>query len=193
MIKKMLGSDKPLNKIRRKNLSKDDSWIQTFLLRGAVGTLATCINGQPFLVTRNYVYDPERGVIYLHGAKKGRTYENIQINNKICFSVSEMGRLLPADDAMEIGVEYAGVVVFGRIQNVGKDSEATHGLKLLLDKYFPHYKPVIDYKPVTPDSLRITAVFRIDIESWSGKEKKVDRDYPGAFYFNDLLNNSTIE
>ncbi len=177
---------KPLNKIRRSKLAKDDAWIQAFLIRGAMGTLATCNNDQPFLVTRNYVYDSENGVIYLHGAKKGRTYENIRVNNKICFSTSEMGRLLPADDAMEVGVEYAGVVVFGRIKIVEKETEAIHGLQMLVEKYFPQLYPGEDYKPVTPEALRITAVMRIDIESWSGKEKKVEEDYPGAFFYEDL-------
>ena len=181
--------NQPLNKIRRASLTKDDTWIKAFLLRGGMGTLATCVEGQPFLVTRNYVYDPIDHVIYLHGAKKGRTYRNIQVNNKICFSISEMGRLLPADEALEVGVEYAGVVVFGRIQIVNGKKEAQHGLQLLLDKYFPHLKSGKDYKPITSESIEITAVMRIDIESWSGKEKRVDQDFPGAFTFGDALNN----
>lgn len=184
----MAEIDQPLTKIRRANLAKDDSWIQAFLLRAGMGTLATCIEDQPFLVTRNYVYEPDNHVIYLHGAKNGRTFENILANNRICFSVSEMGRLLPADEALEVGVEYAGVVVFGKINIVDVETEAQYGLQLLLDKYFPQFISGEDYEPISPESMEITAVLRIDIESWSGKEKKADQDFPGAFHYEEILN-----
>lgn len=148
-----------------------------------MGSLATCVGDQPFLVTRNYAYDPPKKAIYLHGASRGRTYENIKNNNKVCFSVSKMGRLLPADEAVGFGVEYSGVVVFGRIQIIEEETEAIHGLNLLLKKYFPHLTAKADYKPITPESLKQTAVMRIDIDSWSGKATKEREDYPGAFNY----------
>jgi nitroimidazol reductase NimA-like FMN-containing flavoprotein (pyridoxamine 5'-phosphate oxidase superfamily) len=189
MEKQMMTDHEPLNKIRRSKCAKEDAWIREFLQRGAVGTMATSRDDQPFLVTRNYAYDDQRKAIYLHGARKGRTFDNVQINHKVCFSVSEMGRLLPANDALSVGVEYAGVVVFGKVVLVDDKAEAIHGLQLLLDKYFPHLKPGVDYKPIVPEALEITAVFRIDIESWSGKEKKAEEDYPGAFDYKEILSN----
>jgi nitroimidazol reductase NimA-like FMN-containing flavoprotein (pyridoxamine 5'-phosphate oxidase superfamily) len=180
----------PLNKIRRKELVKDDAWIRKFFERGAMGTMATCIGDQPFLVTRTYAYDTERHAIYLHGARKGRTFENIQANKKVCFSVSEMGRLLPANEALEVGVEYAGVVVFGAANIVDDPEEATHGLRLLLDKYFPQLEYGVDYKPILPEALKTTAVIRIDIESWSGKEALEKDEYPGAFFYEDLASDA---
>lgn len=173
----------PLNKIRRRERIQDEDWIRQFLSAGAMGTMATAVDGQPFLVTRNYAYDPDRHAIYMHGARKGRTYKNVLTNNRVCFSVSEMGRLLPADEAVEMGIEYAGVVLFGSAYIVEDPAEARYGLQLLLDKYFPHLKPGTDYAPITPESLTITAVYRIDIESWGGKAKIAPPDFPGAFTF----------
>ena len=37
------------------------------------------------------------------------------------------------------------------------------------------------YRPSTDEELRRTAVYRIDIETWSGKQKEVAEDFPGAF------------
>lgn len=178
--------NQPLNKIRRSNRSKDDTWIQSFLTQGEVGTMATAVDGQPFLVTRNYAYDAERHAIYLHGAIKGRTFENVQINSRVCFSVSEMGRLVPDTKAQEFGVEYAGVVVFGTATIVEDTPEAAHGLQLLMDKYFPQYELGKDYEAVEAPVLKATAVYRIDVESWSGKERKVRDDFPGAFFYRDI-------
>lgn len=179
----MENSIQALNKIRRSDRAKEEAWMRAFLIRGAMGTLATAQEEQPFLVTRNYAYDSDRHAIYLHGARKGRTFDNLQVNPLVCFSVSEMGRLLPADTALEVGIEYAGVVVFGKATLVDNPSEAAHGLQLLLDKYFPHLSAGKDYEPIDQPGLKRTAVLRIDIESWSGKEMRAEEDYPGAFYY----------
>ena len=173
--------NQPLNQMRRTDRAKDDDWIRAFLKGGDFGVMATSYEGQPFTNTRQYVYDETANAIYMHGAKTGRTPAVIAANNRVCFSVSRMGRLIPADEAVEVGVEFAGVMVFGHISIVDDPAEAASALQLLLDKYFPHLKPVADYRPIEPKDLKVTAVLRIDIDSWSGKEKKAADDAPGAF------------
>ena len=175
-----------LTKIRRKERAKDDAWIRAFLLDGEIGVMATSQGDQPFLVTRNYAFDETRHAIYIHGAQKGRTFENLLANPKVCFSVSEMGRLIPDTTALEFGVEYAGVVVFGKVVLVDDEAEAIHGLRILLEKYFPHLEYGADYEPVTTEALKVTAVIRIDIESWSGKALEHAEETPGAYYYKDL-------
>jgi nitroimidazol reductase NimA-like FMN-containing flavoprotein (pyridoxamine 5'-phosphate oxidase superfamily) len=176
----------PYNEMRRKDRAKDETWIKAFLHRAPFGVMAVSYQDQPFTNTRQYVYDEAAQAIYLHGAKKGHTPAVIAKNNRVCFSISEMGRLIPADEAVEVGVEFAGVMVFGRVVIVEDEAEAARALQLLMAKYFPQLQPGKDYRPVEPKDLKITAVFRIDIESWSGKEKKVEGVVPGAFYFEDV-------
>jgi nitroimidazol reductase NimA-like FMN-containing flavoprotein (pyridoxamine 5'-phosphate oxidase superfamily) len=161
----------PFNQIRRQDRAQDDTWIKAYLHRATYGSLATVFEGQPFIVARNFVYDEAAHAIYLHGATKGRTYLNVKSHGRVCFSASEMGRLLTAKKAINFGVEYSGVVVFGRAVIVTDPAEARHGLRLLMDKYFPHLKSGQDYEPITESDLKITAVIRVDIESWSGKQK----------------------
>jgi hypothetical protein len=36
---------------------------------------------------------------------------------------------------------------------------------------------------MTDDELARTSVYRIDITSWTGKRKKVEDDFPGAFLY----------
>jgi uncharacterized protein len=176
------GTARPFSHVRREERAvTDEAWIRAFLHRAPFGVLAMAYEGQPYAVTRNFVYDEQAHAIYTHGATKGRTYDNVQADGRVCFSVSEMGRLLPAGTAAGFGVEYAGVVVFGRMALVTDGDEARHGLQLLLDKYFPHLQPNQDYQPTTDQDLKATAVFRLDIESWSGKQKKAPDDFPGAF------------
>jgi nitroimidazol reductase NimA-like FMN-containing flavoprotein (pyridoxamine 5'-phosphate oxidase superfamily) len=163
----------------------DEGWIKEFLHRAAFGVLATAYEGQPFINTNLFAYDEKAHAIYLHTATRGRTPANIAANERVCFSISEMGRLLPADVALEFSVEYAGVMVFGAATILTDEAEKRHGLQLLLDKYFPHLRSGKDYRAITVEELQITAVYRIDIEQWSGKQKKVGEDFPGAFLYGE--------
>jgi hypothetical protein len=172
--------------IRRQDRAvENEGWIKAFLQAAPVGILATTSDGQPFINSNLFVYDPAAHAIYLHTARIGRTRANVEANANVCFHVYEMGRLLPADTALEFSVEYGGVTVFGRGQVVDDSGEARHGLQLLLDKYFPHLHPGQDYRPITGDELARTTVYRIDIEQWSGKRKAVAEDFPGAFWYGE--------
>jgi nitroimidazol reductase NimA-like FMN-containing flavoprotein (pyridoxamine 5'-phosphate oxidase superfamily) len=127
------------------------------------------------------------GVINLDNNGTGEPAES----PKVCFTISEIGRLLPAAEALEFSVEYTGVVVFGRGQVINDLTEAKHGLQQILDKYAPHLKPGQDYRPIVEEELKRTAVFRIAIEEWSGKKKEVPPDFPGAFYYGTATPNAS--
>ena len=178
----------PYNHVRRQDREvTDEAWIRALLHRAPVGYLATVNEGQPFINSNIFVFDETENVIYMHTARVGRTQGNVEKGNPICFTVTEMGRLLPADVALEFSVEYTGVVVFGTAVIVTDESEATNALQLLLDKYAPHLKPGQDYRPPVPEELKRTAVFRINIEQWSGKKKEVADDFPGAYLYGDVV------
>ncbi len=173
------------NEVRRADRAvNDDAWIRDLLRRAPFGALATVSEGQPFINSNLFVYDEAARAIYMHTARLGRTRDNVDEQERVCFSVSEMGRLLPADEALEFSVEYSGVTVFGRASIITGEA-AERGLQLLLDKYFPHLQPGRDYRPIAPDELKRTSVYRIDIESWSGKQKQVDADFPRAFRYGE--------
>ncbi len=168
---------------------EDETWIREFLGRVAIGHLATVHEGQPFINSNLFVYDEAAHAIYMHTARLGRTRSNVEADPqaRACFSISEMGRVLPADEALEFSVEYAGVTVFGSATLIDGEA-AKHALQLLLDKYAPHLKPGEHYRPTTDDELKRTAVFRIAIEAWSGKRKVAEPDFPGAFIYGETGN-----
>ncbi len=174
----------PISHVRRSDRAVDDeSWIRAFLHDNAIGVLATVDDGQPFLNSNLFVYDEVTHVIYMHTAAHGRTRDNLEGGAPVCFTVTEMGRLLPAKEALEFSVEYASVVVFGTGQLITEQEECRHGLQILLDKYAPHLRAGKDYRPITDGELKRTAVYRIDITEWSGKKKEVAPDFPGAFLY----------
>jgi len=174
----------PLNYARRQDRTvTDEAWIRALLHRAPVGYLATVQDDQPFINSNLFVYDEAAQAIYMHTARVGRTPANVAQDGRFCFTVTEMGRLLPADVALEFSVEYASVVVFGTAVLLTEETEATYGLQLLLNKYAPHLTPGEDYRPPVAEELKRTAVFRLNIDSWSGKKKEVAADFPGAYLY----------
>ena len=174
----------PVDSVRRADRAvSDEAWIAELLKRAPIGYLATVHDAQPFINSNLFVYDADKHVIYMHTARVGRTRSNVEAEEKVCFTVTEMGRLLPADEALEFSVEYNGVVVFGRAHMIEDVEEQRHGLQILLDKYFPHLKSGEHYRPMTDDELARTSVYRITIDTWTGKQKKVGDDFPGAFFY----------
>ncbi len=175
------------NKVRRQDREvTDDSWIKDFLNTSPYGALATVHEGQPFINSNLFVYEEETNAIYFHTARVGRTQANIDAEENgvaVCFSAFNMGRMLPAKEALSFSIEYEGVTVFGTGTTIADQQEASRILQLLLDKFAPHLKPGDDYERISKEELKRTAVFKIQIESWSAKKKQVAADFPGAYMY----------
>ena len=161
-----------LIRLRRADRTLPDEAVRALLRRAAYGHTATAVDGQPFQHTSLFWFDEAERRIYFHGARQGRMIANVRANPRVCFTVAEIGRLFPAKTAMDFGNEYTSAIVFGRARLVDDDGEKQRALQALLDKYFPDLRPGRDYRPITPEELTATAVYAIEIDAWSGKQKK---------------------
>ncbi|MEM1177669.1 MAG: pyridoxamine 5'-phosphate oxidase family protein [Acidobacteriota bacterium] len=162
---------------RRDRGVEDSGWIESLLGRAAVGVLAT-VGGEyrPSLNPNLFVYDPDVQRLYLHTAKKGRTRDDLEKNPRVAFTVSEMGRLLPSDAAVNFSVEYASVILEGTGHLVEDKAEAERALRLFMAKYAPQFTYGEDYRGVSDRDLARTSVIEVRIESWSGKHKTSDAE-----------------
>jgi uncharacterized protein len=180
-------NDPQLNRVRRKERTvTDDDWIKALLQRGAFGTIATVAGEQPFMNAHNYVYDEARNCLYFHRNPVGRTSANLERNPRVCYQVAEMGRMYSGKSAQNFGVEYRSVIVFGTAHLV-ETEEAAHALRLLMEKYAPHLEFGVDYEGFNPHCPQDAAVYRVDIESWSGKANEVADDRPGLYDYQEKL------
>lgn len=175
--------DPAIEEMRRSDRSKESSWIRAFLRQAPFGVLATVADGAPLLNSNLFWFDESDGEdrIYLHTARVGRTPKQADAGGPATFSAAVMGRFLPAAEALEFSVEYAAVVVFGTLAPVPDTSEKRRVLAGIMAKYAPHLDAGKDYRAITTKELKRTAVHRLDIERWSGKEKVVAPDFPGAY------------
>ena len=150
--------------------TRDDAWIAAFLSRAEIGHLAHSREGQPFITPTNFWFDePKRRVIF-HSNIAGRLRDNLEHNPRVCLEVSEYGRFLPANTALEFSTQYRSVMVYGAVEILVDDDQKRAALYGLLKKYFPTLNPGVEYRPITDAELKRTTVYALGIESWSGKE-----------------------
>jgi nitroimidazol reductase NimA-like FMN-containing flavoprotein (pyridoxamine 5'-phosphate oxidase superfamily) len=149
---------------------REDDWIKKFLQRGQIAHIATHWDDQPFITPTNYLYDEANHRIIFHSNLSGRVRSNIDRHPQVCVEISEMGKLLPSNVALEFSVQYRSVMVFGRVSVIEDDNEKREVLHRLIAKYFSGMEPGREYRPATDKELRRTSVYEIKIDSWSGKE-----------------------
>lgn len=161
----------------------DPEWIVDFLADRKSGVLGLVDEGSPHLVTQLFVYDEEAGAIYVHGASDGRAHGIVERAGSApaCFTTSEMGRFVPAAEPVNFTVEYASVVAYGTIGLVGGRDDKRRVLERFMSKFAPQLTAGEDYEEMSEESIDRTAVYRLDVERWSGKRGEKPPDHPTAY------------
>jgi nitroimidazol reductase NimA-like FMN-containing flavoprotein (pyridoxamine 5'-phosphate oxidase superfamily) len=165
----------PANEMRRPHLACDDAWIVQFLSRVKFGHLATHWDEQPFITPTNFWYDPQHHEIYMHTNLTGRLHANAGRHPQVCFEATEAGETLPSNVALEFAQQFESVVVFGAIRVLEEDEDRRRALYGLISRYFPEMQPGVEYRPISDQELKRTAVYAISIQSWSGKRNWPDQ------------------
>jgi len=154
---------------------RDDEWIRAFLREAKVGHIASARDGQPFLNPSTFWFDEAHHQIIFHSNLVGRIRSNIESNSKVCFEVSELGKLLPSNVALEFSLQFRSVIVFGEARLIINQEEARRVMYGLIHKYFPTMTAGKEFREITDKELKRTSVYAIQIEEWSGKENWKDR------------------
>ena len=154
---------------------RDEEWIRAFLREARVGHIASVRDGQSFLNPSTFWFDEENHQIIFHSNIAGRIRSNIETNPRVAFETSELGKLLPANVALEFSLQFRSVVVFGTARLITNPEEARRLLYGLIKKYFPTMTPGKEFREITDKELARTSIYAIQIEEWSGKENWKDR------------------
>ena len=155
---------------------REDEWIRAFLREARVGHIASARrDGQPFLNPSTFWFDEENHQIIFHSNVAGRIRSNIESNAKVCFEVSELGKLLPANVALEFSLQFRSVIIFGTARLISDPDEARRVMYGLIHKYFPAMTAGKEFREITDKELKRTSIYAIRIEEWSGKENWKDR------------------
>lgn len=170
-----LESERPTAHQRRPQYVRDEQWIRDLLHRGQVAHIGTRWDDQPFVTPTNYYFDEGSHRLIFHSNIAGRLRANIERHPRVSAEISEMGRLLPSNIALEFSLQYRSVMVFGEAQLIKHVAEQQELMQALIAKYFPEMEPGKDYRPASEEELKRTTVYGLQIESWSGKENWKER------------------
>ncbi|NLY82262.1 MAG: 5-nitroimidazole antibiotic resistance protein [Clostridiales bacterium] len=118
----------------------------------------------PISIARN------ENVIYFHSAKNGRKVQILKVNPKVC--VSAVGDTKRAKD--KFTTEYESAIIEGLASEVTDDEEKILVLRLISERHTP--ENMINFKEAISKSLFRTAVWKIEMETISGKRKKYDSE-----------------
>ena len=155
---------------RRPEYARDDNWIRDFLRRAQIAHIASLWDDQPFVTPSTFWYDEAKHRLIFHSNLAGRIRANIERHTKVCVEVSELGRLLPSNVALEFSLQYRSVLVFGDAMVLKDLTEQRDVMHQLIAKYFPQMELGGDYRPATDQEIKRTSVYEIRITAWSGKE-----------------------
>lgn len=166
-------ADKGRGDIRRTDRQvEEETWIKDLLETSEIAVIATAHENQPFVTPINYVYIEADHALYFHSAHVGRMRANMSLNPQVCINVFEMGKLYAGKRTSEFGLEYKSVTVFGTANLVEDKEKVYQALQALMDKHFPDHKPGVDYEPIQEDEVKRTAIYKIAIDEWTGKQLK---------------------
>jgi hypothetical protein len=149
---------------------EEEGWIKSLLHRGEIAHIASHWDLQPFLNPTTYYYDEAGHRLIFHSNIAGRIRANIERHPEVCVEVSEFGKLLPSNIALEFSLQYRSVIVYGKVRIIEDENEKRDVLHKLIHKYFGDMQIDKDYRSATDKELKRTSVYEIQIDSWSGKE-----------------------
>ncbi|QJW47480.1 pyridoxamine 5'-phosphate oxidase family protein [bacterium BFN5] len=136
-----------------------------FLNTNVVGRLATCDEqGQPYVIAVNYVY--HQGKLYFHCKNSGHKLNNLAVNNKVCFEVSQIDELVIAEQACKSSTRYTSVVAFGEASILEDPQAKADILNALMSSHLQHQ----DYHQITAPMVEGCSVIEITITKLTGKQ-----------------------
>ncbi|SBV92183.1 Pyridoxamine 5'-phosphate oxidase-related FMN-binding [uncultured delta proteobacterium] len=152
--------------MRRADRAMPDAAARELLEKGEYGFLATVgADGLPYGVPLSYVVLENR--VYFHSAREGRKIDNLLHCRDAAFTV--VGETEPVY-AKNFTTWYESAMVFGTVSEVADPDEKFRSLYALAEKYLPDHldKAERDIRA----SFAKTAVYRLEIETITGKAKK---------------------
>jgi uncharacterized protein len=149
--------------MRRKDKEiTEPSEIDSIIRGSSVCRIAVADAEQPYIVPLCFGYD--NGTLYFHSAGKGKKIELLQKSRRICFEFDTVYGVKKGEAPCDWGLRFESVIGVGDVSFIEAVADKKEALNLIMKQYGGEGE--WDY----PESaLAGTVVFKIDIESMTGK------------------------
>ena len=153
-------------KMRRKDREMDENFALSVVDSCPFGTLSmTLPDGSPYAVALSIAR--EGMCVYFHSAQAGLKTEALLHEPRVCLTC--VTGVQPI--AEEFSTAYASAVLFGQAQLVADAAERAQALRLICRRYAP--ENLENMESCIQHNQAATAVWRITIQSISGKQKRL--------------------
>ena len=152
---------------------KDPDLLRNIIESCDVVRLGLSDSGGMFIVPVNFGYDLEsdgsglRLTLYIHGAKEGRKAEAFAADSAVAIEMDCMDRIITGDYTCSYSCAYRSIMGNGTVRELTETQEKIHALTRIMEHLAPEAGICF-----SPDMLARTGVYRIDVERFTGKERK---------------------
>ncbi len=152
---------------RRERLVTDRDKILEILDKAKVMHLGMVDGDEPYIVPMNYGYtfEDDKLTIWLHGALRGRKYDLIRKNPKVCFEMECDLVPFEGDVACRYGISYSSLMGRGIAHIIEDVSEKQKALSILMktqtDKHFEFNEKLAS----------VVGIIRIDVIDYTAKHR----------------------
>lgn len=146
---------------------KEHNEIIEVIKKCDVCRLALNCEGYPYIIPMNFGLKECDGKteLYFHCANEGTKLELIKKDSRASFEMDCCHRLIFDEEKMNCTAEYESVIGHGKIDILSDDMKY-EALRILMN----HYRRE-DF-PIDENVMDITTVFRLTVESMTGKRRK---------------------
>lgn len=151
--------------MRRRERREDERFAFEVLDKADFAVLSMIdADGLPYCLPISAVRIGEK--LYFHSAESGRKSEAMLKNPNVCITAA--ADVVSAED--KFTTYFKSAVVRGKAVKITDDEEKIAALKAICERFAPTNMP--DFPNAIKMSLSRTAIWRIDIENATGKQKK---------------------
>lgn len=140
--------------------------IEAIIRKATVCRLGMLDGDTPYIVPLCFGYRDD--TLYFHGSIKSRKYKLIQKHPKVCFEFDILDEPISAIEPCDWDMRYQSVVGFGTASMVEETTEKRQALEMIVSQYTK------DSRLFTEQAMRTTAVFKVTIETMTGKQSGFD-------------------
>ena len=123
----------------------------------------TDLEGNPYLLPMNFGF--KDGVIYIHGAQKGKKIDILKVNPQVCVNFSTDHQLLFQSEevACSWSMRYRSVLAYGRVEFITDPTEKISALDIVMAQYSDR-----SFR-YNPPSIREVNVWKIKVDRFEGR------------------------
>lgn len=147
---------------RKEKEITEKSAMEAIIKKSIVCRLGLSDGNIPYIVPLCFGY--KDGILYFHGALKGKKTDIIKKNQNVCFEFDITTEITKSDDSCRWGMKYQSVIGFGKAVLLDDVDEKQQALDIIMGQYsdegfkFPE------------KAAKQTAVIKVEINKMTGKQ-----------------------